>query len=96
MLDGLETLGSLVAGLVNVELRGTVLHGLLALVLGAGEDNDMVAHGSSQLDGKMAKTTDTNNAYGLMGLETVLAEACPDSRSSAEPEIVSVEFWSRF
>lgn len=63
MLDGLETLGSLVAGLVNVELGGAILHGLLALVLGAGEDNDVVAHCSSQLDSKMAKTTDSDNAY---------------------------------
>ena len=63
MLDGLETLGSLVAGLVNVELRGTVLHGLLALVLGAGKDNDVVAHGRSQLDSEMAQTTDTDDAY---------------------------------
>ena len=63
MLDGLETLGSLVTGLVNMEFRSTVLHSLLALVLRAGEDNDVVAHGSSQLDSKMAKATDSDNAY---------------------------------
>jgi len=63
VLDGLETLGSLVTGLVNVELGSTVFHSLLALVLGAGEDNDVVAHGSSQLDSKMAETTDSDDAY---------------------------------
>ena len=96
MLDGLEILGSLVTGLVNVELRSTVLHSLLTLVLGAGEDNYVVAHGSSQLDSEMAQATDSDNAYGLVGLEAVLVKACPDRRSSAEPATISIEFWSRF
>jgi hypothetical protein len=51
VLDGLETIGSLVTRLVNVELGSTVLHSLLSLRLGAGEDNNVVAHGGSQLDG---------------------------------------------
>lgn len=63
MLDRLETLRSLVTGLVNMELGSTVLHSLLALGLGAGEDDNVETHGSSQLDGEMAKTTNSNDTY---------------------------------
>jgi hypothetical protein len=63
VLDRLETLGSLITRLVNVELGSTVIHGFLSLGLGAGEDDDVVTHGGGQLDSKMAKATNSNNAY---------------------------------
>lgn len=83
VLDRLETHGGALARSENVILRSTVIHGLLSLILGAGQNDDVASHGGSELDCKMAETTDAHDGDSLVGSDAVLGQDGPDGGSGA-------------
>lgn len=83
MLDGFEALRNGITRLENVEFRSTKVHSFLALGLGAGKDNDVAAHGSSQLDGNVAKTTNAHDGDAVSRTNAILAQDSPDSSTGA-------------
>lgn len=83
MLEGLEVLGSLLAGAPDVVLGGTELHGLLALGLGAGQNNNVVAHRGGELDGDVAETTNAHDTNTFRRAHAVFGEDSPDGGTGA-------------
>jgi hypothetical protein len=84
VLHGLEILRSLIARLENEELRSTVVHSLLSLALGAGEDHDVGSHSSTELDSQVAETANSHNSNSLLRSHIVLGQDCEDGGSGAE------------
>ena len=83
VLDGLEAHRNGITGLENVELRSTKVHSFLALGLGAGKDNDVAAHGSSQLDSNVTKSTNAHDGDAVSRANAILAQDGPDSSTGA-------------
>lgn len=65
------------------ELGSTELHGLLALVLRRGEDNDSAAHLGGELNGQVTKSTNTEDTDGVVGAGTKGCEGRVDGRTTA-------------
>lgn len=82
MLQGLEILHVLPSG-EDVVFRGSELHGLFALPLGAGQHNDVAAHSSCQLNGQVAQTADAHDTDTVRGPDAVLGQTGPDGSTGA-------------
>ena len=82
MLQRLEVL-HLLSGGEDMVFRRSELHGLFALPLGAGENNDLTAHGSCQLNGQVAQTTDAHDTDPVCGPEPVFGQTSPDCGTGA-------------
>lgn len=65
-----------------MELRSTVAHSLLALGLGARENDNMATHLASKLDGQVTQTTNTHNGNTIGGTDAILSQNSPDSSTS--------------
>lgn len=62
----------------GIELVGTELHGLIALVLGAGEHDYAASHLRRELDGQVTETTDADDSDGVGAVDAVFVEGGED------------------